>query len=96
MAEEGHADCFIRFGVRVGIGSFRVGSVAAVGWVMRCGEGRVGELRVVAWLKGGLESGFGVFVFEALDHTLEGRVEELEPFLQVVRWIGLMYFEDLL
>lgn len=35
----------------------------------------------MAWLRRGLESGFGVFVFEALDHALEGRVKELEPFL---------------
>lgn len=50
--------------------------------MVRHREGRIGDERVMVWLRGGLKSGFGVFVFKALDHALEGRVEELEPFLR--------------
>ena len=48
---------------------------------MRSGEGRIGDEGITAWLRGGLKPGFGIFVFKALDHALEGTVEELEPFL---------------
>ena len=79
MTAEGDADCFVRFGVGSRIDGFG-GSVAAGGWVVRSAEGRIGDEGSMAWLRGGLKSGFGIFVFKALDHALERRVEELEPF----------------
>lgn len=78
---DGDTDCLVRFRVGIRIGSFGAGCITAGGWVLWYGEGGIGKERVVVWLRGGLKSGFGVFIFEALDHALEGGVEEFEPFL---------------
>lgn len=79
MAEDGDADCFNRFGVGVGVDvdGIGIGTVAAGWWVVLNGKSGVGKGR----LRGGLEPGFGIFVFEALNHALEGSVKKLESLL---------------